>query len=132
MPEYPEAAVQAAAEVALRQYDSQYSAGHLTWRDFADEVREILDAAAPVLAEAIAAKIAAHMEGFGPRAPVGALEPVSDQGRRYRTWRRYFGIAARIAAGAFNTEDEMKQMAAEAFNRGDFIACRLPEEDTDG
>ena len=41
----PEAAIQAAAEVMLRQYDSEYSAAHLTWRDFADSAREILEAA---------------------------------------------------------------------------------------
>lgn len=44
-PVLPQGAVQRAAEVMLRQYDSQYSAGHLTWRDFADDARAILEAA---------------------------------------------------------------------------------------
>jgi hypothetical protein len=46
MADYPDEAVQRAAEVMLRQYESQYDAPHLTWRDFADSAREILDAAA--------------------------------------------------------------------------------------
>ena len=41
----PPAAVQAAAEVLLRQYESQYNADHLTWRDFERDAREILEAA---------------------------------------------------------------------------------------
>jgi DNA-binding PadR family transcriptional regulator len=45
----PLEAVRAAAEVRLRQYGSEYSAGHLTWEDFADEVREVLTAALPFL-----------------------------------------------------------------------------------
>lgn len=48
MADYPGEAVQRAAEVMLRQYESQYDAAHLTWRDFADSAREILDAALPV------------------------------------------------------------------------------------
>jgi hypothetical protein len=51
MPDYPGTAVQHAAEVMLRQYESQYNAEHLTWRDFADDARAILDAAAPDLAQ---------------------------------------------------------------------------------
>ena len=38
-------AVQRAAEVMYRQYDSQYGADHLTWRDFANDARAILTAA---------------------------------------------------------------------------------------
>jgi hypothetical protein len=41
------AAVQAAAEVLLRQYGSEYDASHLTWRDFTDPAREVLEAALP-------------------------------------------------------------------------------------
>lgn len=50
MPKVPDDAVQAAAEVMLRQYESEFSAPHLTWRDFADPAREILEAAAPAIA----------------------------------------------------------------------------------
>jgi hypothetical protein len=46
----PEPAIQAAAEVLLRDYESQYSASHLTWRDFADLARQVLAAAAPLMA----------------------------------------------------------------------------------
>jgi hypothetical protein len=42
-----EAMVQAAATVRLRQYASEYDATHLSWNDFADEAREILEAALP-------------------------------------------------------------------------------------
>jgi|HubBroStandDraft_6_1064221.scaffolds.fasta_scaffold54087_6 type VI protein secretion system component VasF len=52
MSEMPEGAVQAAAEVRLRQYLSEYDASHLTWRDFEQDAREMLEAAAPLLAEA--------------------------------------------------------------------------------
>jgi hypothetical protein len=45
LPEVSEDAVQRAAEVMLRQYDRQYSSGHLTWRNFTDDAREILTAA---------------------------------------------------------------------------------------
>lgn len=40
-----EAMVQAAAEVLLRDYESQYNADRLTWRDFADLARAVLEAA---------------------------------------------------------------------------------------
>lgn len=42
-------AIEAAAGVMLRVYDSQYNASHLTWHDFADEAREVLTAAAPYI-----------------------------------------------------------------------------------
>jgi hypothetical protein len=37
--------VQVAAEVRMRQYSTEYDASHLTWEDFADEAREVLEAA---------------------------------------------------------------------------------------
>lgn len=43
--EVTEAMVQAAAEVLLADYASQYQADHLTWRDFADLARAALEAA---------------------------------------------------------------------------------------
>lgn len=42
----PEAAVQAAAEVLYRDYDSEFDASHLSWQDFAGQARKVLDAAA--------------------------------------------------------------------------------------
>ena len=89
-----------------------------------------LDAAAPILAEAVAQKIIAHMESHGPHKPVGALEPVTAIGRDYRAWRRHFGIAARIAAGAFDTREDQLRKAAEAIERGDFITCRIPDPES--
>lgn len=50
-------AITAAATVLLRQYDSEYNADHLTWRDFADQATEVLTAAWPLLrAEAVASE----------------------------------------------------------------------------
>jgi hypothetical protein len=37
--------VQLAAEAMLARHESQYSAGHLTWRDFEGDARAILEAA---------------------------------------------------------------------------------------
>jgi hypothetical protein len=45
-----DAEVQAAAEVLYRDYESEYSAGHLTWRDFTDPARRVLAAAREALA----------------------------------------------------------------------------------
>jgi hypothetical protein len=46
--------VEAAASVRLRQYESEYSASHLTWHDFADEVREVLSAGEPAARKLLA------------------------------------------------------------------------------
>lgn len=59
----PDSAIQAAAEVRFRQYESEYSAGHLTWRDFADEVREVLAAAAPAIRAAERERLALKHSG---------------------------------------------------------------------
>ena len=119
MPDYPQAVVDATAQAIGNAMITRQSAEAIA--------RAALDAAAPLLAESVAEKILAHMEGFGPKRPAGALEPVIYVGRDYRTWRRHFGIAARIAAGAFTTREESLRMAAEAIARGDFAACPAPE-----
>jgi hypothetical protein len=49
MPDIPDEAVQRAAEVMFRQFESQYDVGQQTWRDFADDARAILEAALPAL-----------------------------------------------------------------------------------
>ena len=116
----PEPAVEAAAKVALRQYESEYSAAHLSWRDFEGEVRELLEAAAPHLAEHVAAKIHAHRDAHGPTAGAGRL-----------TWRRHLGIAARVAAAAFMTDDDRKREAAQAIARGDYVVCNPTPEGND-
>ncbi|MEV0382366.1 hypothetical protein [Nonomuraea sp. NPDC050643] len=50
MSDLPEEAVQAAAEVLYREYDSEFGADHLSWRDFTSTARAALVAAAPVIA----------------------------------------------------------------------------------
>lgn len=86
--------------------------------------RAALDAAAPILAEACAQKIVAHMEEHGP----GVASPGTTLYEAMRrAWRRHLGIAARVAAGAFDTREDQLRMAAEAISRGDFIACDIPE-----
>ncbi len=96
-------------------------------------VRLMLEAAAPLLAEAVAEKILAHMESHGPQA--AALPYVTDPGfdaavsanLQNRTWRRHFSIAAQVASLAFSSREDQMRMAAGAVERGDFIACNPPE-----
>lgn len=57
----PDSAVKAAAEVMLRQYDEEYDASYLSWNDFADVAREVLEAAAPILVAAGRAQAAADI-----------------------------------------------------------------------
>lgn len=124
MPEIPEAAVDAALARRADLLADRPDPMVLSERRL---VTLMLEAAAPILAEAVAQKIIAHMEAFGPCKPAGALEPVNETGRAHRTWRRHFGIAARVAAGAFYTDEDMKRLAAEAIARGDFIISTCPE-----
>ena len=87
-------------------------------------VTAALEAAAPLLAETIAQKILAHMEEHRPGpAPPG----VTLHETMRRAWHRHFGIAARVAAGAFYTREDELRLAAQAIERGDFIACDIPE-----
>jgi hypothetical protein len=85
--------------------------------------RLMLEAAAPILAEATAERIIAHMNEHGPID----YGPSSTGAALRRAWVRHFGIAARVAAGAFWTEEDKKRLAAEAIARGDVIACDIPE-----
>lgn len=90
--------------------------------------RVALNAAAPILAEEVARKILAHMEAHGPTEGFnGSLGSTLR-----RAWRRHFGIAARVAAFAFSTEDEIKRAAIEAIARGDVAVCATsePEEES--
>ena len=86
--------------------------------------RAALEAAAPLLAEACASAILAHMEAHGPPAEAPG---VTRHEVLRRAWRRHFGIAARVAAGAFYTREDELRLTAEAVERGDFIACNPPE-----
>ena len=78
---------------------------------------DILDAVAPILAEAGAQKILGHAERQHPRDPDHV--PTA--------WHRHMDIAARVAAGAFWTREDQLRMAAEAISEGRFIACHPPE-----
>ena len=114
MPEVPDAAVEAAVEAVLKQPG-------LAAEDLRPWVKwistTVLEAAAPVMAEAVAQRILAHMDAHGPQAGT----PLGGQVRR--AWRRHFGIAAQVAALAFSTPEDVKRMAAEAIGRGDYLAC---------
>ena len=71
-------AVKAAAMVRMRQYESEYSLGNLTWQNFADEVSEVLEAA-----------FAAASEQFpvASRCECGGLARHQDKCR----WRQGYG-----------------------------------------
>ena len=117
MPDFPPEAIQRAAEVRLRQYDSEYSAAHLTWHDFEDDAREMLDACAEALGEHVAGKLAAHRDRYPDIPP-----------HRLSAWRRYFGVAIQVASLAFLTEEDEKRIAARELAAGNFVACDLPED----
>ncbi len=110
MPDIPAEIREAAIRAAARRIGAP---GHQVAED-------VLDAVAPLLAEAVAAKITAHAERRQPPS-AAARNP------RYLDYHRHFATAARIAAGAFTTEAEMLAEAAQAFNRGDYTACRDTE-----
>ena len=79
--------------------------------------RAALDAAAPLLAEAVARKILEHADDRWPSGCIGS-QPA----------RRHFRTAAQIAGLAFYTEEDMKRLAAEAIAAGDVAWCGVPED----
>lgn len=81
-----------------------------------DDAVALLAAAAPHLAEHVATKILAHMEAHQPMLP-----------RHQHARRRHFGIAARVAAGAFASEDDLKRAAAGAL--ADLIRPKGPDRE---
>lgn len=121
MADLPDAAIQAAARVLGNdchggppdENDKQLAA-------------DVLGAAWPHLAEAVANAIIAHADSHGPRKPRGIAEVESD-GRHYIAWHRHLRIAAQVAGLAFFTEDELKQQTIEAIKRGDVVVCDIPE-----
>ena len=125
MPNVPASSIAAATEAIRREFRVDLDRPGAPEADAL--ARVALEAAAPLLAEEIAQKITAHMEGFGPKRPAGALEPATAIGRDYRAWLRHFGIAARIAAVAFYGRDDQLRLAMEAMERGDYMACVIPE-----
>lgn len=124
MPDIPQEAVTAAAAAIEREL--------LSGTDYAmaadsDEAlaRVALEAAAPFLAEHVARKILAHADRQFPKTDPAKVPGQPD---RWRIWHRHFGIAARVAAWAFSTDEDVKRATAEALARGDFIACNLGDD----
>ena len=87
----------------------------------------MLEAAAPILADAVARKILAHMDEHHP------AELVSQRGagRDAHRARRHLRTAAQVASLAFYTEADILKAAAKAIGRGDYIACRTSEREAD-
>ena|SRR6185312_10928061 len=94
MPGIPDAAIQAVAGQMLGRYESQYDAAHLTWRDFADDARADLEAAAPLLADKIATAILRYADEHEPPTESGA----------YLARHRHFAAASAVAAKAFGRD----------------------------
>jgi hypothetical protein len=121
MPEVPEEAVRLALAAYARE---AYCDGEPIEGD-ERVIRCALEAAAPVMAEAVAEKITAHKYAHEPKGPLIGGRSAEEQ--RRRTWRRHLGIAAQVAALAFSTPEDLKREAAGALNRGDYAACWLDE-----
>jgi hypothetical protein len=104
--------------------DEIKAAGYAAWQEawvtrnhsnplFAEHVvRDVLNAAAPLFANAVAERIAAFAE---TREPLGDHVPTAR--------RRALMTAVQVAAGAFSTRDEDLRQVAEAIGRGDFTCC---------
>jgi hypothetical protein len=107
VPDYPQETVTAAASAMCELHD-------LDPRWAETLAGAALDAAAPLLAEACAQAVIKHMETHGPAG-------------RNTAWRRYMKIAARVAAGAFTSHDEVRRMAARVIAAGNYVACTIPE-----
>lgn len=84
-------------------------------RSAAGLARVAVDAAAPILADAIGRKILDHMEIHSPAG--------SGNWAARNAWRRHFNIAARVAHFTFSTGGDKERMAAEAIARGDVVVC---------
>ena len=124
MPAIPEAPLLAAALAIHRAAcPLRDDPDHDCARDAAHEemliprARAALEAAAPILAEACAQRILAHAERQHPRDPDHV--PTA--------WHRHMDIAARVAAGAFYTREDLLRLAAQAIERGDVAWCNPPE-----
>lgn len=108
MPEIPFDVVEAGVIAMVR-----YLAQDEELESPAPVARAILEAAAPLLAQHVAAAIEAHgRQHFGADKPGPAAV------------RRHLRIAASIAAGAFDTEEDQVRKINEAVERGNFIACK--------
>jgi hypothetical protein len=119
VPEIPQRAILAGGAAIEREL---LSGTHYEMSQDSDEAlaKAALEAAWPILAEAVAAKILAHME----------RSAANRRWRGQRAYRRHFTIAARIAAGAFGTEEDVRRLAAQAIEQA--YAEALREDSTDG
>lgn len=118
MPEIPEAAI--AAALAARAHALSDRPDPMVLSD-ETLMRLTLEGAAVELGQHVADKILGHLEAHWPPEP-----------GRAAISRRLFGIAARVAARAFLTEDDLRRRAAEALARGDFLGCVIPQGGPDG
>ena len=115
MPDVPAEAI-TAAEAAIRDaFPGEFGKPGMPEPDAL--ARAALEAAAPLLAEACAQRILAHAERQHPRDPDHV--PTA--------WHRHMDIAARVAAGAFYTREDLLRLAAQAIERGDVAWCNPPE-----
>lgn len=96
-----------------------------------ESFRRIGETVAAFAAEHCAQAVLAHMEAHAPQvtAMTGSVDRHLQE-ERQRAWRRHFGTAARVAAGAFMTGDDIKRAAGEALARGDFVACPSLESES--
>lgn len=104
-------AVAAAVDAVMKQRGIK-SEGSRIWTEAL--VRTALEAAAPVLAEAVARAIDAHRDAHGPHPATPVIR---------RAWRRHLTIASQVASLTFTTREELLQQAAAAIERGDYMAC---------
>ena len=109
MPDLPQRAITAAA-IAIER--GLMSGDHYAGSAESDEAlaRAALEAAAPALAAEVASRILAHMER-------SARYRRSRNRQGLLAYRRHFTTAARVAAGAFATDEDLKREAAKALVR---------------
>lgn len=116
MPDIPASSLATGIEAVYGVYAKRGWNKPAPW--WAEEVSAaVLEAATPLLADEIAQKILEHAERQHPRDPDHV--PTA--------WHRHFSVAARVAAGAFSTDEDMKRLAVEAIEREDWIRCDIPE-----
>lgn len=59
----PDNAVRAVAGQLLRDYDTEFNASHLHWRDFAPQARKLISVAVPHVYRALDTQVAAERRG---------------------------------------------------------------------
>jgi hypothetical protein len=125
MPDVPKPAISAGAEAVNEAHAKRGWNKPAPW--WTEEVATaVLEAAVPLLAEAVAQKILAHMnEHIADPAKV-RLTRVAEVGNRAA--RRHFRTAAQIAGLAFYADEDMKRLAAEAIAAGNVAWCVVPED----